>query len=735
MEHQTFVIARVGKYYRCLAAVHHDYLFDAMAVTTCLRLISIFSDEANRLPLQLELALAANFYKDDGPPPQTTTVPDWSHWKSPNFRPARFPFIGTCLAVGASAGGFRPGFIHADNVRFEHEDMGFDGGQNAKVITVLDITDLRHVRHCFAAWQRIGWRWATHPRLGPPDPAVVEALGVPPPLMKPWTGAEYILHYIRLNDPPDAVFTVMRTSKTEKLAPMPLVRASSLAEVWPWGAWVADDSEEAPQPAHDQAPTQRGGAPLMDQALAKLVQVMVSSTQQDVVGLLEEPKRIPDFGLRLRNHLFAVKDKLVTCPAAPELFKAAFAGEAFLDWSLFLGLAPETIMGALEGPELHGARGLSICPDWNTTSPSALAHAICSFPGLRDLYVMESPGRLNEGPIGELYMALAANPRCPKGKMFLAGAASHALKLRMWLPTTKTFLPPASFPVQQLVIAPFEWPAVGIIRDVTLYHFQLADAFLTPSRFVNGLLTLLTSIAASYDATLRDSTMPMDAAHVFAYSPDLEHPSGVEIRALPAETFAMARMAHSRRIKDFSTKMRDLLPGAWTVLVDIKREPARPRVRGQPRPPPPRQYFQIAFVRPKTKTIRADPAGPTGCRPKDMEILGLEEFLRVTAPEVDLTSLDRRLEEIEKLLAEIASDLNRSEQLSISRRPMDAEAACKLVKHIVSQLPPVHKGYDGVMAASGLTSEDVWYPELADQQPAAETEALETGMDPSSARD
>ncbi|KAK3904272.1 hypothetical protein C8A05DRAFT_31953 [Staphylotrichum tortipilum] len=192
--HQIFVIARVGKHYRCLDAVHHDDLYDVKAVSVCLRLIRIYSDDANRLPLELELRLAADFYKDAGPPPQTAPVG---------------------LAVGSLA----------------------------------MILKKHHKRHTIS----------------------------------PLRGEE----------------------------------------VHPSGT-----------------------------ALAKLVQVMVSTPPEDIVGLLEEPKHLPDFGCPLRNRLLTVKDDLVASPAAPELLRVAVAGEAFLDWSPFLGLAPETITEALQGPEL-----------------------------------------------------------------------------------------------------------------------------------------------------------------------------------------------------------------------------------------------------------------------------------------------------------------------------------------------------------------------------------------------
>ena len=214
--HQIFVLARVGKHYRTLAVIHHQDLLDCLALSTCLRLITIFSDKANRLPLEMELRLAQEFYSD----PNNLKLDNSLSWAIFGDTPARFPFIGTCLVLGASTAGLDPDFPRASTVHFQPEDIGFDKGDNNTGITVLDITDLDNVRYCFAAWRRIGWRWDL-------DSDLTE-VGPPPPLYAPWSGAEYGRHFQGFYDP-DVPFDVTRDRLAAQLAEFPLVSASALA--------------------------------------------------------------------------------------------------------------------------------------------------------------------------------------------------------------------------------------------------------------------------------------------------------------------------------------------------------------------------------------------------------------------------------------------------------------------------------------------------------------------------
>lgn len=217
--HQIFVVARVGKRYRTLAVIHHQYLYDCLALSACLLLISIFSDKANRRPLEMELGLAEEFYSD---PNNTESDSSDSTTSYASFRakPVRFPFIGTCLVVGASTAGLDPDFPRASTVHFEPEDTGFAEGDNNTGITVLDITDLDNVRYCFVAWRRIGWRWDLDSDLA--------QLGPPPPLNTPWSGAEYGRHWQGFHDP-EVSIDGKRDRLATKLAEFPLVNVTALA--------------------------------------------------------------------------------------------------------------------------------------------------------------------------------------------------------------------------------------------------------------------------------------------------------------------------------------------------------------------------------------------------------------------------------------------------------------------------------------------------------------------------
>jgi hypothetical protein len=95
--HQLFVIARIQDRYRSLAVVHHPWLFGSRAVDTCVRLIRIFNEPANRYLLDLDLARA-------------TRIPQDVFTKELSYKDlAEFPFITQCLMMD-SAIGFKTGF-------------------------------------------------------------------------------------------------------------------------------------------------------------------------------------------------------------------------------------------------------------------------------------------------------------------------------------------------------------------------------------------------------------------------------------------------------------------------------------------------------------------------------------------------------------------------------------------------------------------------------------------------
>jgi hypothetical protein len=480
----------------------------------------------------------------------------------------------------------------------------------------------------------------------------------------------------------------------------------SHTDVWPWGNWVSIQPAEVPQ--SEKLPTQIGGASLKDLAMAKLVQTMLSSAQPDL-SLLEGLDEIPTFRKSLRDHLYAVKDGVSSAPGAPDLLRAAFAGETFLDWTRFLGIAPETIMAALQGPELKDTTGLALCPDWSCTAASDLARAICTLPQLRDLYVMEFPGRASEGPIGELYIALAANARCPTGHIFLSGAASCAFKERLWLPTDEPFSPMPSFPISQLLVVG-ENPIPSQSMIPVVYYYYLGDAFLTPLRFVDGLIRFLGCTLGSQMRS--ESSWSLPAAYLFpCAAPTLDDDFAVSISPLSAETFTIAKRSYqSSAFSGCFAKMRDLAPDTWTALVHVT-DPTTSR--------PGRRinFFQCAFIRSKNGPIKADPSNPTPFGPDDLEILDLESFLQATAPDADIQKFESRLNLFEELARAQASFLNYVGPPTdpppgprLLRTRMDGDTAYKLVKQAIDNLPNVHLRYQ--ISMTDLAPQAFWYPEL-----------------------
>jgi hypothetical protein len=664
----------------------------------------------------VELHLATDFYRDREPPskPPRGSLP--KEYDGPESPPVRFPFIATCLVLGVATkclGLGHPAITTVD-IEPENADVGADQRYQSG-ITVLDITDLDHVRYCFAAWEPIGSYRSSLTLRGGNDVAWLSS--TPPPLSKPWTGSEYIQQYYQI--PADALIVAEnahRKELAEELARYPLVRVSALAgesasfvrvifphqgawltrwsslDAWPWADWVTEPSEMVLN-AEEASSKETGGASLRDQALAKLVQTMLSSAQEDV-SLLDEPMRIPGFRKVLQDRLYAVKDDLLRSPGASVLLRAAFAGETFIDWARFPGLSPETIMAALQGPELMDARELSLCPDWTNSTASALAQAICAFPRLERLYLMESPARADEGPVGKLYMALAAHPRCPSRNIFLSGAASSAIRRQLWLPTAEPFCPPPCFPILQLIVT-------GRTPQYSpVYYFHLADAFLTPTRLVGGLVNLLVPWRVKSDISLS-----LSAAQLFSCAaPTLDDPSAIEIGPIPAETYTIAKSV-AEGCKECVTKPRDLLPGTWTVVVNLGTRPPLQQ-------PDARVSFQCAFVRPKTRVIKAERESAKSFGPDDLDILDFEGFLRATDPSADIESLNRQLKAILPPGAAHTTDGHVQTWPAISQTAVDAQNACELLDHAFYNVPHAHGAYMMAIYRYQRRHDDVWYPEL-----------------------
>lgn len=205
-DHRIFAIARFGNHYHTVVVVHHSNLCDGFSPAVCLRLIDVFSDESKRRLLELELGLAADLCRDQGPP--TSPKPR----RLRHAGPVRFPFITLCLVIspGASLGARLPPINAGNDNNLCIPADGVDEGRTDTCISVLDITELDEVRYGFTSLFHLS-------QFSNGDSADIFTLGA----NTPWPGSYFVGQYHTTGD-------YERAELAEELARHPLVHMPAL---------------------------------------------------------------------------------------------------------------------------------------------------------------------------------------------------------------------------------------------------------------------------------------------------------------------------------------------------------------------------------------------------------------------------------------------------------------------------------------------------------------------------
>ncbi|KAI1172445.1 hypothetical protein F4777DRAFT_514149 [Nemania sp. FL0916] len=650
-----FAVAQIDGRHRAVAVVSSpgttepiESLQGYPLTACCERSVTIFADPANYRAIRSELALAESYYVRDGGReyrPEPVELPDGNRRNSPvRKRPwdhsstREFPFIAACLLQGV---GFTPRIGRTAPVSLEplatvYRDDSIEWG-----MVVLDITDLDAVRYGIVGFTVSMAKFVPS----------LEAERIPFSMGARGPGA-FEFGDLRVMDeirPRRAMSAAEYMAKfdyevseygyiADRLDHVSLVDAAAMSLVWPTNA--DDDLALSPTRLPRGA---GGGRSLQEQAIMRLIQETQNLEDFDM-SIFDNIRFIPDFEALLRSNLLRQSNQLGHTRSAGRLLRLAFTDNKHLGLERMKVLSAEAISAALEGPEITS---ISLCIDSVRGIASQLVEALSRSDTLRDIYLLQSPFKESDALSVQIFEALAARPQMLlRTNVMISGACSAALRRKFWLPTElkdgATQLEPLEvFPVQQILVRQQQYGARNIKFDHGCVY--LGDGLLKPERFAAGFLLWLSTLMSWPDED-EDSKM-----HLFSFSSASASLasnlfSTSQISPILAENFT--RPMFMSNGDDLPPRVRDLVPGGWTVLVSQEI----PRPHGRPSYLEP-YYIRYAFVRPDKKRIVIDDSSTSILKQDDIEVVGLKGFLSATSPETDPADIDRRLHEVSEKLA------------------------------------------------------------------------------------
>ena len=338
--HQLYVIARSSGRYRVLAAAHHQWLFGRTAIRQCRLIMGILGAESNRVDLLQELRRA-----DQGS--WTRLTPEkTAHNSSDNpFSAFRFPFIATCLAIGASVNS-ELALGASGNARLFQLDLDCDDTANDDGISVFDITNPSQPRYGFVLLR------------GERDQEIdeeVEDTDADPPYRrrKIINAKTYLCTYY----PTEKERLKMDVNDIlADLAKRPLISAAALEDIWPDKDWRGGESNALSCEA-----TATSRTSLKEKALAKAVDEAFAGSKEHN-GWLWSAEQVPGFSSAVLARLHATP-KLLHSPSGMQLLIGALRGRSDVDLRMFRGLKPSdaaNILATLRDNQKDGPRALHL---------------------------------------------------------------------------------------------------------------------------------------------------------------------------------------------------------------------------------------------------------------------------------------------------------------------------------------------------------------------------------------
>lgn len=275
-------------------------------------------------------------------------------------------------------------------------------------------------------------------------------------------------------------------------------------DCWPRREWDTDKNTTS----HSQESPPVAALPnssLRSQAERKLLDQFLSRNETDV-ALLNYPKFTPGSSREMIRHLSEHAEVLAKSPVALQILEKAFATEIFIDLSPFQAMPATIIRSLLHSDALMNVKVLNLS-GIDAVSHNEVDETLGAIKkDLNELYLLVQPARQTDYPLQELAaITNTLESRLLSQKLMLGSAFSRGLRRRPWLepferetsdqkkvlgllPDNKVLW--SAFPVIQLLYKYIEKPRFFNEEEKRSTIF-LGDAFLTPIRFVTGLMQVL----------------------------------------------------------------------------------------------------------------------------------------------------------------------------------------------------------------------------------------------------
>lgn len=655
----VFVVAKLGpnssgQHYP-VAVIRRDGGRDVMdsiqgeAVLGALqRTIAIFSDPANHLGVQSELSLAAQFYQNHNNALSQTELSNTPYWGRRALTAAsecerglrEFPFISTCLKLGLVLDwdrgfgfGLAPGAAPLGTV-FRDTNLEY-------AMAVIDISDLSAIRYGIFAFRTTLMIHVPETYKDPDDfwssgdwglvgerELKLEANRTRQPL----SAASYMAKFQYADrfpfDPCDELIY--------ELGQLELIEPSATDRMWP------RDALEAVSPL--MSPCTEDAA-----LIALISSLMGTETLDTSEALIHQLTETAHSKTVLRHHLQQQSEHIGHLLSTSQLLGIAFYNEQHLNLAPFPNLSAVAIAAALKTMTAPPT-SISLTIDTLLDPPTTIITALTAHPTLKSLYLLQQPTRTTDNPSRAFFLALASHPANPLAQfttLHIAGAYSARLRNQPFLPPfSSSLLLPAplhsQYPVHHLFVR------ASTRRDgpapVSL-HLDLRDALFRPERIVTGFLAYLRSLLTSVHTGTRCEP---ESVYGFACAPAGlgidPHGNrggwkgGREIGLVPVPVPVPVSGGDNG---GHLPVVGELVESCWCVVVDRgvwvdMEKTGLGGGRGLET-----TYVRYAFVRVvKVGGIKVGGALVKGERrvveEGDVEVVGVEGFLKATAPGVDL---------------------------------------------------------------------------------------------------